>query len=47
MQTKTSLHRLGLQKTKHTKYHPAYVRETKSEQKPGSEFDRPGESSPE
>jgi len=32
MQTKTSLHRLGLQKTKHTKYHPAYVRETKSEQ---------------
>ena len=46
MQTKTSLHRLGLQKTKHTKYHPAaYVRETKSEQK--VEFDRPGESSPE
>ena len=45
MQTKTSLHKLGLQKTKHTKYHPADVRETKSEQK--VEFDRPGESSPE
>ena len=32
MQTKTCLYKLGLQKTKHTKYHPAYERETKSEQ---------------